>query len=131
MVKILALGNEFIEQDSFAKQISLILQEKLKKEIINIKDSFQFLDILQNSIKENQEVIVLDVVDQFKQVHMLTPEDLKESSVLSAHDLDASFFIQLLKPDESNIKIIGLPQKPRKEDVSDIIEEVKGLIEGD
>lgn len=126
MVKILALGNEFILEDSFAKDISKVISEKCKKDTINIKDSFQLLDVLQNAKENNEEIIIIDVVQEFKRLHMLSPEDLQENNTISAHDLDASFFLQLLKPD---FKIIGLPQNPKKEEIPEIIEEVIRLIE--
>ena len=104
MVKILALGNEFLKQDSFAKEISNILSENKEYEIINIKDSFQFLEYLQS----NEELIILDVVENLKRVGLLEISDLINSSILSAHDLDAGFFLQLIKP---NVKIIGIPMQ--------------------
>ncbi len=119
MVKILALGNEFIGEDSFAKEISKILSKNHK--IINIKDSFQFLYELQSK----DEIVILDVVLGLTEVKLLEIEDLKESNILTAHDLDASFFLQLIKPD---VKIIGLPQYSENEDLPRIIQEVEELL---
>jgi Ni,Fe-hydrogenase maturation factor len=101
-MKILVLGNEFIQEDSLAKEIAKELSNQNK--IINIKDSFQFLDEIQDKKKE---IIVIDVVQGLNQVKTLEVSDLGESKILTAHDMDASFFLQLLNPD---IKIIGIPQ---------------------
>ena len=120
MVKILALGNEFIKQDSFAKEVSDALSEKGDYEIINIKDSFQFLEYLQS----NEKLIILDVVENLKGVRLLEVSDLINSSILSAHDLDAGFFLQLIKPD---VKIIGVPMQGNLEEIQT---EVEKLLKG-
>lgn len=119
MVKVLVLGNEFIKEDGFAKELSKIIRSS--HDIINIKDSFQFME----EIQSKEELIILDVVQNLKQVKLLKIPDLDNNSILSAHDMDASFFLQLLKPD---VKIIGLPQNPKQEEIPKIIKEVEGLI---
>jgi len=124
MVKILALGNEFIKEDDFAKELAKSLNISGKNKIINIKDTFHFMD----EIQSKEELIILDVVQNLKKVRLLKIPDLDNNSILSAHDMDASFFLQLLKPD---VKIIGLPQNPKQGDISKIIKEVEGLIEED
>jgi len=102
-MKILCLGNEFIKEDSLAKKIASELNEF---DFINIKDSFQLIEYFN---KHNQEeIIILDVVEDILNVRELSIEDLKLNSILSAHDFDASFFIQLLEP---KIRIIGIPQE--------------------
>jgi Ni,Fe-hydrogenase maturation factor len=120
-LKILALGNEFIKEDSFAKELSKLINISGKNKIINIKDSFQFLE----EIQSKEKFIILDVVQNLKQVKLLQISDLDNNSILSAHDMDASFFLQLLKP---NVRIIGLPQNPKKEEISKIISDVEKLI---
>jgi Ni,Fe-hydrogenase maturation factor len=119
MMKILALGNEFIEQDSFAKELSKTL--KVPNKIINIRDSFEFLE----EIQSKGDIMILDVVQDLKQVKLLDISDLDNNNILSAHDMDASFFLQLLKPD---VKIIGLPQNPKKQEIPKIIKEVEKII---
>lgn len=120
-MKILALGNEFIKEDSFAKEIA----KKLSKdyEILNIKDSFQFLDEISDS--KDKEVIIIDVVESLKEIKFLKIQDLSENKTITAHDLDASFFLQLINP---NVKIIGLPQNPEDKDKQKILEKVKELL---
>jgi Ni,Fe-hydrogenase maturation factor len=121
MVKILSLGNEFIEEDSFAKKLSRILSEKYKHKITNIKDSFQFLEALQSK----ERLIILDVVQGLKKAKILKHEDLAENNIISAHDMDAGFFLQLMKPD---VKIIGLPQNPKEEDIPNIVTGVERIL---
>jgi Ni,Fe-hydrogenase maturation factor len=117
-MKILALGNEFIKEDSFAKEIAKSLSSE--HEIVNVKDSFQFLDEIRDS--NDQELVIIDVVKNLKEVKSLKIQDLSSSKILTAHDMDAGFFLQLLNP---NIKIIGLPQNPNQEDKQKILKEVQ------
>lgn len=100
--KILCLGNEFIEEDSFAKKIGTELGKK-GYEIVNIKDSFQLMDELN---KEN-EMIILDVADKLKEVKLLRVDELKENKIMSAHDFDSGFVLKLFE--NKKIKIIGIP----------------------
>lgn len=100
MKKILALGNEFIKEDSLAKDIADLLKEDLN--IINIKDSFQLID----ELRSNDDIIILDVVKGLDKVKLINPEDLKIDSISSVHDFDAGFIIKLINKD---IKIIGIP----------------------
>ena len=107
-IKILCLGNEFLREDSFAKELVDSIKNQLKNyEITNIKDSFQLIEII-NKLKDREAVIV-DVVKNLKDIHELEITELQSSKILTAHDLDASFFLQLLKEHVSNLKIIGLP----------------------
>lgn len=112
-MKILSLGNEFIKEDSLAKKISKELSEELPDfEFININDSFQLIDYLQ----EEGRIIILDVVENLKEVKLLDVNDLKENKILSLHDFDAGFFLQLLGKGK-NIKIIGLPMNGKIESI--------------
>ena len=114
-MKILVLGNEFIEEDSFAKNISNFLKKDHK--IIKINDSFQLLEELQKSSKK-----IIIVVKNLEELKILKIEDLKHNNILSAHDLDASFFLQLLNP---SVKIIGLPQNPKESKISNILSQIQ------
>lgn len=100
MVKILTLGNEFIADDSLAKKVG----EKLKSGfvIINIKDSFQ----LMTELNKSEESIILDVVEGLSEVKEIKIEQLRNDSIISAHDFDAGIVLKLLGKD---VKIIGIP----------------------
>ena len=89
--------------------------------MIYVKDSFQFLDEIRDS-PENKELIIIDVVQNLKEVRFLKIQDLSNSKMLTAHDMDASFFLQLINP---NVKILGLPQNPSQENKLTIIKEVQ------
>src|SRR3989339_1906709 len=118
--KILCLGNEFLKEDSFAKEIGKEL-EKEGYEIINIQDSFQLMEELNNN---NLEVIILDVAEGLNEVKFLGIEELSENKIISAHDFDAQFIIKLFK--EKNIRILGVPIAG---DIDIIKKKVKFLIE--
>ena len=119
MVKIICLGNEFIEEDSLAKSIG----EKLKDdfEIINIKDSFQLMSILNN----DSDFILLDVVQGLDKVCLLKIEDLKENTITSAHDFDATYVLKLLN---KKVKIIGIPMTGDLEETKkEVIQLIKSI----
>ncbi len=120
-MKILCLGNEFIKQDSLAKEISKELEKEMKKlEFIMLKDSFQLIEYLGN----NSEIIIIDVVKKLEKTRILSIEELESNSILTAHDFDAGFFLKLLG-DEKKIKIIGIPMKG---DFSEIRQDVKNML---
>ncbi len=101
-IKILCFGNEFIKEDSSAKELmKKISKEMLDFEFININSSFELL----NYNKKN--FIILDVVKNLKEPKFISEKDLEISKIFTAHDLDAAFFIKLLnlKP-----KIVGIPE---------------------
>ena len=103
--KILCLGNEFIREDSFAKKIGLEL-EKSGFEIVNIRDSFQLMEIL-NDTSDQDEIIILDVVFGLEDVLILGVDELRDNKIITAHDFDASFVLKLFK--DRKFKIIGIP----------------------
>jgi Ni,Fe-hydrogenase maturation factor len=121
--KILCLGNEFIENDKLAKEIAIELQCELPSfEFIFIKDSFQLL----NHLQKEKPVVLLDVVENLKKVTVLGIKDLKRRKVLSAHDLDVTFFLDLTKPKKTII--IGIPQTGNKSKIKkDVIKILQPL----
>ncbi|MGV8152559.1 MAG: hypothetical protein ACP5OG_05750 [Candidatus Nanoarchaeia archaeon] len=118
-MKILCLGNEFIKEDSFAKEIGKEL-EKQGYFIINIKDSFELIEEL-TKLKQEKKLI-LDVVEKIKNVKELRTEDLRQDAIVSAHDFDAGFVLNLIN---SDVKIIGIPQEG---DIGNILKEVKDFL---
>jgi Ni,Fe-hydrogenase maturation factor len=116
MSKILVLGNEFLKIDSLAKEVGRKLS--FEHEIIEVKDTFQLMVYLQRF----DNPIILDVVKGLSEVRALKKEDLKENSIFSAHDFDATYAIKLInKP----VKIIGIPLTG---DIKKIYEDIKILL---
>ncbi len=101
-MKILCLGNEFIKEDSLAKEIGKELAKEVYG-IINIKDSFQLISELNNN---PDEIIILDVAEGIKEVKLLKIEDLSDNNIITSHDIDAQFILKLFK--NKNISIIGI-----------------------
>jgi Ni,Fe-hydrogenase maturation factor len=116
IMKIVCLGNEFIEGDSLAKEVGEMLSDEY--EIVNVKDSFELMGI----VSSGEPFIILDVVQGLSEVKMLRVEDLRVDGIVSAHDFDAGFVLKLVGEE---VRIIGLPMKG---DVGEICGEVLGLI---
>ncbi|MFH1308014.1 MAG: hypothetical protein ABIH72_04135 [archaeon] len=112
-MKILCLGNEFVKEDSLAKEVAGELAEY---NIIMIKDSFQLIEYLNSQ----EKIVILDVVENLKEVREISLNDLQESKISTAHDLDASFILQLIG---LGVRIIGIPQYGDKEMIKKDIKE--------
>jgi Ni,Fe-hydrogenase maturation factor len=116
-MKILVLGNEFIEGDSFAKKVGGLLEKDF--DVVAIKDSFQLMGIFE----EKEEFILLDVVQGLEKVCFVRPEDLREDAIMSAHDFDVGYVLKLL---EKDVRIVGIPMGG---DLEGVAGEVVSLIE--
>jgi len=117
MKKILCLGNEFIEEDSLAKKVGESLKNDF--EVVNIKDSFQLMSLL-NECEE--EIIILDVVKNLSEVKVIGINELRNDSILSAHDFDAGYVLKLIGKE---IKLIGIPMQGDEEE---ILEKIRTII---
>lgn len=102
MVKIVCLGNEFVEEDSLAVEVGVLLSEEY--EVVNLKDSFELMGI----VSGKDDFVILDVVEGLSEVLRLRVDDLRGNSFVSAHDLDAGYVLKLL---DVEVKIIGIPIK--------------------
>jgi Ni,Fe-hydrogenase maturation factor len=110
-MKVVCLGNEFIQGDSLAVQVG----ERLKGEgfeVLHVKDSFQLMGIL----SEEEDFVILDVVKGLKEVCLIKVEDLEVGGIRSAHDFDASYVLRLMGED---VRIVGLPMEGDLERVFD------------
>ena len=118
-MKILIFGNPHLKEDNLAIKVCEYIKQQMPEqrlEFIEIKDTFQLLnENLENSI-------VIDVVQNLEKVQIINPEQLKNSSIQTAHDFDAGFFIKLTK---QKPRIIGIPQQG---DVREIAEGVKLIL---
>lgn len=112
-MKIYCFGNEFLENDSLAKNIvdSIDIEDV---EFIKCDDPSEIL--------LEEEIIILDVAEGIEDVMLIEDIDqLKNSSITSLHDFDLSFFLKLMKRIDQlkKVKIIAIPMKG---DVKDKIE---------
>jgi Ni,Fe-hydrogenase maturation factor len=123
-MKIFVFGNEFLKNDSLAKEIVDELQ---------IEDvEFVKCDSLTDIFDEN-EIVILDVVDKIEDVILIEDvNELKDNQICSLHDFDLSFFLQLKDRfgDLKKVKIIGIPMKGDKERLKkDVIKRVEEMDE--
>ena len=116
--KILCLGNEFVKEDSFAKEVGKELTLEGYK-IIDIKDSFQFMEELNSS----DNFVILDVAKGIKEVKTIRVEDLSVNKIITSHDLDAQFILKLFN--NKNVKIIGIPYQ---RNVREVKNKLKSLL---
>jgi hypothetical protein len=118
-MKILVLGNEFIEKDSLAKRVGSLLKEDF--DVVEIRDSFQLMGelALQEEMGNGKwGVVILDVVKELDEVREIGVGDLRVDSILSAHDFDAGYVLALFGHDSGepglmgeNVRIIGIPME--------------------
>ncbi|MCW8965994.1 MAG: hypothetical protein OQK82_04800 [Candidatus Pacearchaeota archaeon] len=119
-MKVLTLGNEFIEEDSLAKKIGKVLEKDF--EIINIDNSFELMTTL-NEISD--EIVLLDVVKDLDKTQIIPVDKLQNDSILSAHDFDVGYVLKLIGKD---VRIIGIPMKGDVEEIGrDVKEMLKNL----
>ncbi|MCB9359625.1 hypothetical protein H6503_06865 [Candidatus Woesearchaeota archaeon] len=120
-MKVYCFGNEFLENDSFAKEIA--------DEISFPGIEFVKCDSPDEIFLEEKEIWILDVVDEIDDVILIDDVDkLKENYISTLHDFDLSYFLKLMKEMGrlNSIKIIGIPMKGDKEEIMDkIVDKLK------
>lgn len=106
-MKILAFGNEFIKQDSLAKEIA----DELGLDVVKCASPDEMMDF-----KSKEKIVILDVVQNLKEPRVIDIGEIKNQAK-TAHDLDLGFFLRLKKEmkEISDVRIIGIPQKGNKE----------------
>ena len=120
MKKIFCFGNEFLKQDSLAKELA----DELKIE------GFKFIkcDSPNELLTTEGDIIIMDVVKSIKKVIVIKDiNQLKINKIYSLHDFDLSFFLKLMKETGKikSITIIGIHQEGNKEEIK---EQIKALI---
>ena len=120
-MKLVFLGNECIEEDSLGKKIEKDFEKEF--EIINVKDSFQLMSLLNENSCE--EIILIDVVKGLEKVRKISVDDLSENNILSAHDFDAGYVLKLIG---KQFKIIGIPQSGDEDKIKEgVLELIKKI----
>ena len=120
MKTVLCFGNEFLKEDSLAKELA----DELK--IPNVK--FIKCDSMNDILETKGDIIIMDVVKGIdKPIIINDINQLKTNKLYSLHDFDLGFFLKLMKETGKikSINIIGIPQKGDKEEIK---EEIKELI---
>jgi len=140
--KVFCFGNEFVKDDSIAKQLA----DELKingVEFVKCDNPDDLVEYIQkkadsemdsntSTIKRKdpveEEIVIMDVVKGIKDVMIIDDIDkLEKSNSVTLHDLDLGFYLKLLKEMNmiSKIKIIGLPQSG---DVGEMKEKVNEIL---
>jgi len=106
MKTLYVFGNEFLAEDSFAHEVS----KHLHANIIPCSSPDTLLDV-------EGDITILDVVKDIHEPMLLRPNQIKTRNIVSLHDFDVGFFLNLMKElgNEQNIKIIGIPQEGNAE----------------
>jgi Ni,Fe-hydrogenase maturation factor len=106
-MQVFVFGNEYIEQDKAAKSLMPLLQERFDKiDFIPCTTPEQLLEAGEDTIR------ILDVVKGIeKPIIIENVEQLKTNKLISLHDFDVAFFLNLMKElgIQKNIKILGIP----------------------
>jgi Ni,Fe-hydrogenase maturation factor len=109
-------GNEYLESDSFAKEMAEELKEKARITCCTSPDLL--LDA------EEEEIIILDVIKNVKKTTVITDAaQLKINKLVSMHDFDLAYFLELMKQlgMAKKIKIIGIPESGDKKKIKEEI----------
>lgn len=111
-MKIYCFGNEFLEDDSLAKEIA----DEIKIEGIE----FIKCNSPEELFLEEDQINILDVVEGISEVILIEDiNQLRENNLLSLHDFDLGFFLKLMKGAKQikKVKIIGIPVRGDKEEI--------------
>ncbi len=111
-MKIYCFGNEFLENDSLAKQLA--------DEIVMPEIEFIKCNSPEEIFLEKEDITILDVVAGINQVILINDlGQLKSSNIYTLHDFDLSFFLKLMKAMDRirGVSIIGIPMKGDKEEI--------------
>jgi len=110
MAKIFCFGNEFIQEDSLAKEL---VDEIDEFKIIRCSSPDSLI-----SHENLDDMIIIDVAKGIDKPMLITDIDqLRANKSISAHDLDLGFYLKLYKKmgKIKTVKIIGIPQQGDKE----------------
>ena len=104
MKSLYVFGNEYLEEDKLAREVADRLDNV---KVVHCKSPEDLLEA-------GEEVMILDVVKGTDRIVIVTdPAKIKTNKLVSLHDLDLGFFLNLLKElgMGKKIKIIGIPQR--------------------
>ena len=116
---IYIFGNEYLEEDSFAWKVA---GELKGMNFVPCRSPDDLLDV------EDDQITILDVVKGTDDVVIITDAALlKTRNMVSLHDFDLGFFLNLMRElgMDKKLKIIGVPTKG---DVAAIAKKVKACI---
>lgn len=121
-MKVFCFGNEFIEQDSLAKNLA--------DELVVDGVDFVKCDSLDGI---NGDVVILDVVKGLNDVRLIPLDKIKDFHPVSMHDFDLGTELKLRKSigEINDVTIIGIPMQGNRETIKQgIIKLIKDIRKG-
>lgn len=114
-MKIFCFGNEFLKEDSLAKEIS----SELKIPGVEFIKCNSF-----DELAYEDEIWIMDVSNVNEVTLLQDIEKIKSRKISTLHDFDLGFFLKLLKKlnKKLNVNIICIPKKGDKKKISKGIE---------
>jgi len=102
-MNVYVFGNEYLGEDSLAASVSKYLHAN----IVHCRSPEDLLEA------DDETITILDVAQGATKPVIIKLEQLKTRSLMSMHDFDLSFFLNLMKElgQEKHIRIIGIPQQ--------------------
>jgi Ni,Fe-hydrogenase maturation factor len=120
MKNIYVFGNEYLEDDAFAKRVAKVINNTFNVVLCTTPEVL--LDV------EEKEILILDVVKDIKEPIVIKDiSQLKTRNIVSLHDFDLTYFLKLMQGIGMNkkMKIIGIPQRG---DIKRIAQKVREYI---
>lgn len=116
MKTLYVFGNEFLRDDCFAGIVSENLKDKFSIEHCRSPDDL---------LEAKGNIVILDVVKNTKEPILIDDvSKIKTRSLVSLHDFDLGFFLNLMEGMGINkkIKIIGIPMKGNAKEIAKKVE---------
>lgn len=120
MRNLYVFGNELLSIDSFARKVARFLSDDFN--IIPCRDPECILDA-----DKSKEILILDVVKGLREPIVITDvKQLKTGKIVSLHDFDLGFLLDLLEgiDEKRKIRIIGVPQQGDPEETANKVREL-------
>lgn len=114
--KLYVFGNEYLEGDKLSREVSEYLGDC---KIVHCRSPDELLEA------EEDEIFILDVVKNIKEPVIIDDVNkIKTSKMVSLHDFDVGFFLNLIKEMgiDKKIKIIGIPQQGNVKEIAKMVE---------
>lgn len=113
MSTVCVFGNEFLEEDALAGKVAKHIDAKIVH--CTSPDDLLLVD---------GDIIILDVVKGISEPVLITDvHKLKIRNLMSLHDFDVGFFLNLLNElgEKKSIRIIGIPVKGDPQKIAKVV----------